>query len=151
MGVGLAELLASAGSAVVFATPHQVAAPYLDRTFEGEPARKRLHELRVDVRTATTLERIEPGACLLASYGSEAEVPCEVVVLVGSRRSNDALHRELRADPGRLEAVYAIGDCVAPREIAECIFDGHRLAREFDALHPATPLPYQRERRVVIA
>jgi dimethylamine/trimethylamine dehydrogenase len=151
MGVGLAELLASAGSKVVFATPHQVAAPYLDRTFEGDPARKRLHELSVELRTATTLERIERGASLLASYGREVEIPCDAVVLVGSRRSNDALHRELQADPGRLEAVYAIGDCVAPREIAECIFDGHRLAREIDALHPATALPYQRERRVVIA
>ena len=43
-------------------------------------------------------------------------------------------------------AVYRIGDCVAPRIVAEAIFDGHRLAREIDAENPAVPLPYRRER-----
>jgi dimethylamine/trimethylamine dehydrogenase len=41
--------------------------------------------------------------------------------------------------------VYRIGDCLAPRTIAEDIFDGHRLAREIDSADPATPLPYLRE------
>ncbi|MGH3267231.1 MAG: hypothetical protein ACRDNS_35210, partial [Trebonia sp.] len=43
-------------------------------------------------------------------------------------------------------AVYAIGDCVAPRLIADCIFDGHRLAREIDSDDPRRPLPFRRER-----
>jgi hypothetical protein len=34
----------------------------------------------------------------------------------------------------------------APQLIADCIFDGHRLAREIDSADPATPLPYLRER-----
>jgi len=29
--------------------------------------------------------------------------------------------------------VFAIGDCVAPRLLADCVFDGHRLAREIDS------------------
>jgi dimethylamine/trimethylamine dehydrogenase len=44
-----------------------------------------------------------------------------------------------------IEALYRIGDCLAPRTIAENIFDGHRLAREIDTPDPATPLPYIRE------
>ena len=48
--------------------------------------------------------------------------------------------------PGDVEGVYAIGDCVAPRVIADAILDGHRLAREIDTADPATPLPWQRER-----
>jgi dimethylamine/trimethylamine dehydrogenase len=48
-----------------------------------------------------------------------------------------------------IEAVYAIGDCVAPRLIADCVFDGHRLAREIDSRDPRRPLPYLRERRLV--
>jgi dimethylamine/trimethylamine dehydrogenase len=45
-----------------------------------------------------------------------------------------------------VEALYRIGDCVAPRVAAEAIFDGHRLAREIDSENPAVPLPYRRER-----
>ena len=48
-----------------------------------------------------------------------------------------------------VEAVYRIGDCVAPRIIADAIFDGHRLAREIDSEDPAVPLPYRRERLVL--
>ena len=45
-----------------------------------------------------------------------------------------------------MEAVYRIGDCVAPQLIADAIFEGHRLAREIDAEDPARPLPWKRER-----
>ena len=47
-----------------------------------------------------------------------------------------------------IEALYRIGDCVAPQLIADAIFSGHRLAREIDSADPATPLPYLRERPV---
>jgi hypothetical protein len=58
-----------------------------------------------------------------------------------------------RADPQALaaegiEAMYRAGDCVAPRLLADVIFDGHRLAREIDSENPAVPLPYRRERMV---
>ena len=77
-------------------------------------------------------------------------------MLVTQRRSDDALYRELAADPPALEAagveaLYRIGDCVAPRLIADAIFDGHRLAREIDSDDPARPLPYLRERPLVTA
>ena len=63
-------------------------------------------------------------------------------MLVTQRISDDALYHELRADEERLaaegiEAVYRIGDCVAPQLIADAIFDGHRLAREIDGENPA--------------
>ena len=35
---------------------------------------------------------------------------------------------------------------MAPRLIADAIFDGHRLGREIDTADPATALPYLRER-----
>jgi dimethylamine/trimethylamine dehydrogenase len=77
-------------------------------------------------------------------YGDGFSLSADGVVLVTQRRSDDALWRELA---GRgLPAVYRIGDCVAPRLIADVIFDGHRLAREIDAPEPAQPLPHRRER-----
>ena len=72
-------------------------------------------------------------------------------MLVTQRLSNEELYLELRADEEALaaegvEGLYRIGDCVAPRMIADAIFDGHRLAREIDSENPAIPLPYRRER-----
>jgi dimethylamine/trimethylamine dehydrogenase len=69
---------------------------------------------------------------------------------VTHRLSNESLYRELKADEDTLraegvDALYRIGDCVAPRLIADAIFDGHRLAREIDSENPAVPLPYRRE------
>ena len=43
-------------------------------------------------------------------------------------------------------AVFRIGDCVAPRLLAEAVFDGHRLAREIDGDDPEVALPWLRER-----
>ena len=75
-------------------------------------------------------------------------------MLVTQRVSDDALYRELKAEPEALaeagvEAVYRIGDCVAPRLIADAIFDGHRLGREIDSHDPEHALPYLRERPLV--
>ena len=70
-------------------------------------------------------------------------------MLVTQRLSDDALYRALQADHDGVEAVHAIGDCVAPRLIADAIFDGHRLAREIDSPDPSRPLPYLRERPLV--
>src|ERR1019366_4457471 len=70
----------------------------------------------------------------------------DAVVLVTQRQPRDELYHELRADPDRLvregiDSVYRIGDCLAPRTIAENVFDGHRLPRGVDTADPATPPP----------
>ena len=89
-----------------------------------------------------------------AEFGRRLELEADAVVLVTQRISDDALHRELVADRAALqaegiEAVFAAGDCVAPRLIADAIFDGHRLGREIDSADPSLPLPYLRERPLV--
>ena len=66
-------------------------------------------------------------------------------MLVTQQVSDDALYRELVGRSGGargvgIEAVYRIGDCVAPRMISEAIFDGHRLAREIDGPDPSIAL-----------
>ena len=65
------------------------------------------------------------------------------VILVTSRTPEEAVYQELRRRPEALkqngvEAVYRIGDCLAPRlYVADAIFDGHRLGREIDTANPA--------------
>jgi dimethylamine/trimethylamine dehydrogenase len=107
--------------------------------------------------TVTGLERSGPAGGPSAGVvlgedrnGEPWSMPCDAVVLVTQRRSRDRLYRELTADQDALadagiEAVYRIGDAVAPRMLSEVIFDGHRLAREIDQPDPARPLPYLRE------
>ena len=63
-----------------------------------------------------------------------------------STTSSSPTRRALEANG--VESVYMIGDAAAPRMIVDCIFDGHRLAREIDSADPAVPLPFIRERRL---
>jgi dimethylamine/trimethylamine dehydrogenase len=149
MGVGMAELLATSGRRVRYVTPLQVVGPFLDHTDEGSVVRQRLADLEVETAVGKELVSIGAGECLLRRLRREEVVAADAVVLVTARVSNDRLYRELRSDPGGIEAVYAIGDCVAPRLIADCVFDGHRLAREIDSPDPRRPLPYLRERRLL--
>jgi dimethylamine/trimethylamine dehydrogenase len=149
VGVGMAELLAEQGYDVLYATPLALVAPFLDHTEEGIPVRQRLADLEVDTAVETALVSIGGDDCLLRSFRRERTVGADAVVLVTARVSDDALYRAVRDDPGPIESVYAIGDCVAPRLIADCVFDGHRLAREIDSPDPRRPLPYLRERRLL--
>ena len=41
-------------------------------------------------------------------------------------RSTDALYRALK---GKVRALHAIGDCVAPRGVHQAILEGTRVAR----------------------
>ena len=83
--------------------------------------------------------------------GEKFAVEADALVLVTQRVSDESLYLELAAGPDALatagiEGVYRIGDCVAPRLIADAIWDGHRLGREIDSPDPAYPLPHLRER-----
>jgi dimethylamine/trimethylamine dehydrogenase len=151
---GIAEKLAGEGHRVEIVTPFERVAPVCEETLEGSLLRLHLHEVGVGQRLGTFLTGIEPGRVSAQDqFNQELELEADAVVLVTQRLSNESLYLELKADEESLgaegiEAVYRIGDCVAPRHISEAIFDGHRLAREIDSDDPAIPLPYKRERFV---
>jgi dimethylamine/trimethylamine dehydrogenase len=157
MGVGLAEKLAREGKKVTYMTP--LAHPGQYHHFTGEMVRlhRLLHDLGIHVVTERMIQRVDPGSVLTVNAWIEEEVSSlevDSVVLVTQRVSNQDLYRDLKASPSALresgvEALYRVGDCVAPRMIADCVFDGHRLAREIDSPNPAIPLPFIRERRLV--
>jgi hypothetical protein len=144
VGAALAELLAREGREVEFVTGYATVAPFCAETLEDVLVRARLHECGVTMRTGTVLTGIEPGRLTCDDPdGEPLELAAAGVVLVTQRVSRDALYHEL---DGRREAVFRVGDCVAPRLLAETIFDGHRLAREIDGADPEVALPYLRER-----
>jgi dimethylamine/trimethylamine dehydrogenase len=148
----IAEQLCGEGYEVVFVTSHEAVAPYADQTLEGRPVRRRLNDLGVSAVRAVVVSSLSPdGLELVGEFDAPSRVEADGVVLVTQRVSDEALYQQLVADPAALEragieAVHRIGDCVAPRLIADAIFDGHRLAREIDSPDPARPLPYLRER-----
>jgi len=152
---GIAEKLALDGFAVELVSALDRIAPFCEETLEGAHVRRRLHDVGVAMRTGAVLHAVGPaGATGVDELGEPLELEADAVVLVTQRLSDDALYHELVSDGDTLaaegiEAVYRIGDCVAPRILAEAIFDGHRLAREIDSPNPALPLPYVRERLVL--
>jgi dimethylamine/trimethylamine dehydrogenase len=103
------------------------------------------------VRARTQLAAVDAGSVRCRDeFGFEQELSADAVVLVTQRVSEDGLYRELVSDGERLDrqgvrAVYRIGDCVAPRLLADAVFDGHRLGREIECSDPAVPLPFKRE------
>ena len=152
---GLAEKLAGEGFEVELATCLERIAPVADETLEGPMLRQHLHDVGIRQRAGFIANEIAAGVVGgTDEFGEPLELEADSVVLVTQRLSNDALYLELAQDLEALgaegiSALYRIGDCVAPRIIAEASFDGHRLAREIDADDPATPLPYTRERIVL--
>ncbi len=146
-GAGMAELLRAERCEVTILTPHERVAHETDAALEGPMLRQHLHDLGIRLRPGRTVTTVAPeGVSGTDEFGVPFELACDAVILTTQRVSDGALFAALDDEPGTLEAVYAVGDCVAPRVIADAIFDGHRLAREIDAADPARPLPWRRER-----
>jgi dimethylamine/trimethylamine dehydrogenase len=151
-GPGMAELLADEGYDVHLVTPFGVVSPVSDASLEGDMLRQHLHRQGVVAHRGVVLTEIEAdGVRGVDEFGQAWRMEATGTVLVTQQQSDDALYRALLAEPAALEragveAVYAIGDAVAPRHISEAVFDGHRLAREIDSADPMQPLPYLRER-----
>jgi dimethylamine/trimethylamine dehydrogenase len=159
MGVSLAEKLALEGKQVTIMTPMGNIAPYMHFTLEAPNMHRKLHKLDVDIVTYQMPTKIEAGGVTAAhvydTEGHERTWETDATVLVSQRRSNEALYRELKDVVGLealkaegVDALFRIGDCEAPRLIADAVFSGHRLAREIDTDDPAVALPFKRERRV---
>ena len=156
MGVTLAQKLAGEGHEVWLLTQRGEIGKYMEFTLEAPMMHRELHRLGVHIRPETHVNRFEEG--LVSAYNvwdpsHTEEIEVDSVVLCTARVSDDQLYHELKADPAALqandvEAVYLIGDAAAPRMIVDCIFDGHRLAREIDSPDPSVPLPFIRERRL---
>jgi dimethylamine/trimethylamine dehydrogenase len=155
MAPGLAEKLVADGFEVELVTCHDLVSPLSDETLEGALLRQHLHDAGIGMCTGVLLTGIQPGHLTARDHlGAPLELEADAVVLVTQRLSNEDLFLSLKKDEDALsaqgiEALYRIGDCVAPRLIAEAVFEGHRLAREIDADDPSIPLPYKRERLVL--
>ena len=93
------------------------------------PLYARLYTKGVVLTPCSELRAVEGSTVVVRNVYSDAERRIEavdtVVLAVGSR-STDALYRALK---GQVPALYAAGDCVAPRGVHQAILDGSRAAR----------------------
>lgn len=155
MGATLAEKLARGGHQVTLVTPFATVGPAMDFTGENLFLMPQLNRLGVKV-FASHLVKTITELTVTGYWAVAPEAPVEWavdgVILVTSRVPDEAIYQELHRRPESLqqagiEAVYRIGDCLAPRlYVADAVFDGHRLGREIDTANPAEALPFSRER-----
>ena len=176
-GIGMAELCADQGKQVTMISDKPAASYYSEYTLEGENVQRMLVEKNIAVLGNHWAEKVEagnqttvtaynvyrdgymiqmpptPGKNPRTESDVVTELACDTVILVTARKSNDALFKAIKARKAEwadndLQAVYHIGDCYSPRIPQLCIWEGHRIAREFESDNPQVPLPFTRERRI---
>jgi dimethylamine/trimethylamine dehydrogenase len=152
MGGVLAELCAQKGCDVTLITPSAFVSDWTANTLEQAAIHRRLAGLGVKIHLNTGLAAVHADhAETNCTYtDTRAQIPCDAVVMVTSRISNDSLFQDLTArgsdwaDAGIL-SVKVIGDAAAPAPIAWATFAGHRYARDLDGPDIGDALPFRRE------
>jgi dimethylamine/trimethylamine dehydrogenase len=172
-GIAMAELLADMGKEVTFVTNMHDIAQFSLFTMEMPNNKRLLRSKNIQHITNHWGHSFVDGKlALFYLYRDSAELEedakghwgrrfssdlrvldCEALVLATMRIPNNKLYADLVARRSEWAAsdigdIYRIGDCHAPRQLMNAIFDGHRLAREFDSPHPQRPLPFIRERQI---
>jgi 2,4-dienoyl-CoA reductase-like NADH-dependent reductase (Old Yellow Enzyme family) len=126
MGMSIAEALATRGHQVEIVTPAFYVGMDAD-LLTWRPAYDRLLSLGV---TMSPLEEIvaidENGATVQKTNGDRRTVAADSVVLCSKGQAELGLYHALQ---GKVAALHAIGDCWAPRQLEQAIFEGARVAR----------------------
>ncbi|MGE3875993.1 MAG: FAD-dependent oxidoreductase [Parvibaculaceae bacterium] len=178
MAISIAEILADQGKKVTLVTHLDTVAPMAGLTLEGYNLRRMMREKGIGERLAHWVERVEKGpegveVALYDLYrdgsrrtakpetgvyprrlGNALDIlHCDSVVLCTAREAKSELYDDLvalkpRWPEARLDTVVRSGDCLAPRYLADAIFDGHRIAREFESVNPERPRAIIRERQI---
>jgi 2,4-dienoyl-CoA reductase-like NADH-dependent reductase (Old Yellow Enzyme family)/thioredoxin reductase len=82
---------------------------------------RRLRELRVNVLTQVSVEKIKGNTVSLVKNGQVQNVQADTIVIAAGYRANQELAKQLAASVPEL---YTVGDCQEPRRILEAIHEG---------------------------
>ena len=178
MASSIAERLADQGKQVTIVTQLEKVAPMTDLTLEGFNMKRMMREKGIQERIGHWVELLRPAGnqVEVVAYdlhrdgsrrttqptngvyprrlGNAVEIlNCDTVILCTARESRTELYDSLYERRGEwgekgIEAIVRAGDCLAPRYLADAIFDGHRIAREFESADPERPKAVIRERQV---
>ena len=152
MGSVIAEALIAKGCIVDFVTPAVKVAEWTDNTLEQGTIMRRLLGLGVTIHLSKAPEVIgRTGVVLGCTWtGRQAELACDAVMMVTSRRPHDALYQSVlarKADwlSAGIKSVKLIGDAAAPGPIAWATYAGRRFAEDIDAKDSGDALGFRRE------
>ncbi|BBY27479.1 FAD-dependent oxidoreductase [Mycolicibacterium sediminis] len=173
VGFAMAEMMADRGKNVTIVTNTHDVFEFSKFTMEMPNNKRVMHEKGIGYirnhwavgyeggklqlfflyKDSAALSEQRPGQWGRTFSDEVTEIACDALILTTSRVPNAELYAGLKEARGRWEesgvkAVYRIGDCVQPRHAMDAVFDGHRLAREFESPDPQRPLPFIRERQV---
>ncbi len=173
VAAGLAEMMADLGKKVTFITNLSEIIDYSQFTMEIMNNKRLFCEKNIETYRNHWVESVDPDGInmfYLYRWGPDLAPPvagemarkrnrdsfkldCDAVILVTARVPNSGLFSELKARKSEwaendILDIYRIGDCHTPRQALNAMYDGHRLAREFDGDHPQYPLPWIRERQI---
>ena len=152
LGAVIAEKLTGDGHAVTLVTTASKVSSWTENTLEQHRIQARVLELGIEVVTAHTIAQIHADevecACIFTNH--LRTVTARSVVMVTSRQPDNQIYLALRENPDKLASagirlVCAVGDCNNPSTIATAIYEGHRVAREFDAAPVDPDMPFRRE------
>ncbi|MGB7321041.1 MAG: FAD-dependent oxidoreductase [Albidovulum sp.] len=152
MGGVLAEMLTNHGAKVTLITPSAYVSDWTRNTLEQGAIHAKLARMGVEIVLNRGVTEIAAdhviSDCVYTghtrTYGADA------VVMVTSRRGNDAVYAALKAreaewaDAG-IRSVKIFGDAEAPGPIAWSTYAGHRYARDLDDEDIGDALPFRRE------
>ncbi|MDA0231834.1 MAG: FAD-dependent oxidoreductase, partial [Proteobacteria bacterium] len=152
MGGVIAEKLRAEGHEVTIVTPLMELSRWTEYTLEMEKIQSRILSQGIRMIKDHNIVSIGDNSIEIANvyHGAIREnLSYQSLVLAASRLPNDALYKELSANPEKLEAagitkLTRIGDVVAPSTIQFAVFEGHRYAQELDAA-AAGDVPYKLE------
>lgn len=173
-GVSMAEMMADAGKDVTIVTSLGSVGPYTEFTLEAPNLHRMMYEKGIKHKTLHWAEKIEEGKATMfylyrdgykrdpgptlgkmpRTVGTDVvEMEYDTLIVVTARIPDDKLFRELKERQSEWEenditGVYAAGDCYAPGILADAIFSGHRIAREFESENPQHAQPWVRERQI---
>ncbi len=152
MGGVLAEKLLAQGRRVILATPGSEVSSWTFFTDEQFRVQANLLERGAELLLSHVLSEWKDGVAEFACRytGRTRRIEAASLVTVTSREPDDALYRDLAADPAALSSsgiktCARIGDCEAPGAIVHAVYSGHRFAREFGEEIDRDLFPYRRE------
>lgn len=127
--IGLAELLADAGTEVEILSPHALVCEDVVKSYEAGHAFPRLVGKGVCLSPQQLIESIDQGTVKLGSTwgGQTRTVPADTVVLSMTRSPNVSLFDDLA---GLIPEVQRVGDALTPRRLASLIYEGEKVGRE---------------------
>ncbi|VAV99993.1 Histamine dehydrogenase [hydrothermal vent metagenome] len=173
-GISMAEMMVDQGKTVNIVTSLGSVAPYTHFTLEAPNLHRMMYEKDIHEKTLHWAEQIKPNEAVIYylyrdGYKRDAgptpgrmprragtdviAMKFDTLIAVTGRVPNDGLFRELKSRKSEwagndITGIYAAGDCYAPGLLADAIFSGHRIAREFESANPQLAQPWIRERQV---